>query len=1156
MALQINNVERLEDVVEPAVAFLSRDRYLFARPRIVVPTAGAKAWLYDRLARELGADGREDGVVAHVDMGFPGTITSLLQPAREADSPDPWSFDRLTFAVLAVITGEDAASLKIPFDVTREPLLSARRIAGLFDNYHVRRPAMILEWERGDGNRFLNPTANDEQRDGHPVPATLRDTDDWQFKVWRAVRRLIGEPSPPSRGGLVDGATHDPLFIAGMQSLSLPQLHNLEKLAAATEVEVFLIHPSSGLEDRWTAPGPGPLPDKLKEFPLQKKPDPELSDGVDPLLSAWLSGTRDVQDMVAARGLPSQRLRPAVARTFRDTLLGRMQRTVVEGGEAFRAAHDAAHDPAHDRSLLIHRCHSLSRQVEVVHDAILEAFATIEHLEPHDVVIVSPCLDRAAPLLEAVFARRVKGVGHDGEERFVSLPLLVADRGLCELSEAADLLVALLALPGSRCSIDDVLGVAGHPLVRERFGIDDDTVAFWGDLAERTAIRWGLDAGHRDRQGLALPTHPSVHTWALGLERMLLGAVLPDAPAAPELGGVVPLDQLDPADLAAITKLVRILDVIHTLETAAHTPRSVADWSFAIETALLGLCGTKCRDLGEPLAQLRRLRQAAAGTAAEKAEVPFGDVRELLTTWFNEKSARQSFRTGAIMATSMVPLRGVPFKVICVVGYDDGAVGTAEADGDDLVTRQQLLGDVDPRTDERRALLDCLLAAGERLVITCNGRNVKTNEPVPLVTPLAELVDFAVRHGAARERLDRPSGVEIEHPRHHLSRRNFLAVATGGVRPGEAWSHDATAAKVARVVGVEPKESSTQPASAASAVVVPKDKPVVTLEMLEKLADDPLRLFLETTLGINTWRDDDEPTPATLPLALPGREFRALVMELLALKADPQQQDLPRKVADWKEAKRISGKLPFGQLGELQLAEIEKLVDGMINVAGEQDPPIPLVGGQAQRVRIELTNAIVEGEILLSGHAAHPLVTVLAGDGGSKAYGHPLHRAAIHLVAALADPELAKSITVAAAQVVARHDDWKPGALTKAKTPKPVEPCQIRPVALAEGFDVRGRLAAWCELALDALAGRRGLFGLRGVEKDDREETFDDFVTAKNFATGESRYARSHEAVAYGMSPVYAEVFAEGTAEGRFLDRYNQAFEITYVNKGKVYRLQ
>jgi acyl CoA:acetate/3-ketoacid CoA transferase beta subunit len=44
---------------------------------------------------------------------------------------------------------------------------------------------------------------------------------------------------------------------------------------------------------------------------------------------------------------------------------------------------------------------------------------------------------------------------------------------------------------------------------------------------------------------------------------------------------------------------------------------------------------------------------------------------------------------------------------------------------------------VDPRIDERRALLDCLLSASERLLVACTGQNIKTNEPVPLVTPLA-----------------------------------------------------------------------------------------------------------------------------------------------------------------------------------------------------------------------------------------------------------------------------------------------------------------------------------------------------------------------------------------------------------------------------------
>jgi exodeoxyribonuclease V gamma subunit len=114
MALQISYIERFEHVLEPAVEFLSRDRDLFAKPRIVVPTAGAKAWLWSELARKLGASGGGDGIVANVEISYPGTILSLLLPARGREV-DPWSFDRLTFTVLEVVAGPSAGSLEIPF---------------------------------------------------------------------------------------------------------------------------------------------------------------------------------------------------------------------------------------------------------------------------------------------------------------------------------------------------------------------------------------------------------------------------------------------------------------------------------------------------------------------------------------------------------------------------------------------------------------------------------------------------------------------------------------------------------------------------------------------------------------------------------------------------------------------------------------------------------------------------------------------------------------------------------------------------------------------------------------------------------------------------------------------------------------------------------
>ncbi|MFM8952307.1 MAG: exodeoxyribonuclease V subunit gamma [Planctomycetaceae bacterium] len=1128
MPLAIRYVSHLEEVVAPAVEFLERDRDLFAQPRIVVPTAGAKAWLWSERARRVGQSGgpaaRGDGIVAHVELAYPGTILSLLQPPRSRE-PDPWSFDRLTFAALHVITQPDADQLGIPFDVHREPLAAARRIAGLFDEYQVRRPGMILEWERPGENRVLAPTANDEQRDGIPVPALLRDADQWQFDLWRAVRRHIDANSPPARRSVAHLSRRDPILVAGLQSLSLPQLDCLQELGTACEVDVLLVHPSPGLHNAWSKIGQQPLEPKLRGRPVQRRLEPELLDGVDQLLPVWLAGARDLQELLTAQGVEvaahaAETTRPA------HTLLTRMQRTIAEGREA--ATHD--HDLASDRSLVIHRCHSLSRQAEVLHDALLQAFVEIDGLEPHEVAIVSPCIEQAAPHLEAVFARTITIKDAAGHERTISLPLVVADRGIREVSAGVELLEALLALPGSRCSVDDVLGVAGHPLVRPRFGVDDDTVATWADFAERTAIRWGLDAGHRARHGLTLDAAPDVHTWKLGLERMLLGATLPDALARPELGGVVPLAGLDPADIAPITKLVRILDVVRTLDAATADPRPVAAWCDAIEQALADLCGAECGDLAEPLAQLRRLRLAAYNTAAAEQPVPFADVRGLLGDWFAEKSGRQRLHTGAITATSMVPVRGVPFRVMCVIGYDDGAVGVSEADGDDLVARQQLVGDVDPRADQRRSLLDCLLAPRDRLVITCNGRSVKTNEPLPLVTPLAELTDFAVRHGVRREKHDKPCGIEIEHPRHHLSPDNFTA---DRVQPGGAWSHDPVALEIANVIGTDSVADAAGTGSQPRPAITPPaaGEPLLELTVLEKLVRDPLLLFLEETLGIDTWRSSADVTPATLPLVLRKKQVRELTLERLAVAlADPAGID------PWREAVRASGRLPFGPLGEWQLAEIEQLAAGILTKAQRSD--VPLVGAESHEVRLAVGREQVIGHLTGLHEATRQIVTVRAGKGGKDEYDRPLHMAALRLVVARA-----AGLAIDEVQVVARHNDWTPGATTKAG--RPVEPCQIRRVVLGPDVDPLARLADWCRLAREALSGRRGLFGLDGVDPQKRAEAFESFIADRHPETGESLYPGTTEAIAYGLTPVFAEVFREDTPERAFLDGYSRLFRLT-----------
>lgn len=258
MPLRVQLVRSFADVVPAAMRFLSRPGDPFMRQRIIVPHAGARAWLESVLAARLGASGPDarDGIVANVEISYPGSIPALVQPDRVG--PDPWSIDRLTFAVLEALARD--ASLSLPFDRTCAPLLQARRIAGRFDEYHVRRPALIREWDRTPPNPVLSPTTGDEMHDGEPVPDKLPAGDRWQFDLWRGVRGRIAEPPPPSRLAADHQRDRGPLLVAGLESLSLHQLECLTTLGEVCDVELLLVHPSPGLERKLAAALPESTP--------------------------------------------------------------------------------------------------------------------------------------------------------------------------------------------------------------------------------------------------------------------------------------------------------------------------------------------------------------------------------------------------------------------------------------------------------------------------------------------------------------------------------------------------------------------------------------------------------------------------------------------------------------------------------------------------------------------------------------------------------------------------------------------------------------------------------------------------------------------------------------------------------------------------------
>ncbi len=1150
MPLAIRYVRSLAEVVEPAVQFLtSRPLDLFARQHLVVPTAGAKAWLAAALARRLGAssEGCGDGILANVPFAYPGTLARLLEPVdTTAASPDrdPWAVEPLTFAVLEVLTASKAFAT--PIARAGGLLLAARRIADRFDHYHFRRPGMILAWE--EGRATLSPEAD---LAGQTLSTPLAARDRWQFDLWRAVRERIGTPSPPARDRLASGPVDAAVFVAGLQSLSLHQIELLEQLArlptasgAPCEVEVLLVHPSPALRRAWAEAAP---PQTLGIPPVRSDAGANSTATADPLVEAWLRGTREAQWLLASQGLapthetvaaPETQLGESATPDPNAPLLARLQHTVASGG--LPAPHDSptAWQPT-DHSLLIHRCHDLSRQAEVLHDAILHAFDELPDLATHEVVIVSPQIAELAPHLEATFHNTLKGkpdlLGNANGE--ISLPLVIADRGIHEVSSGAELLAKLLEVVGSRCSVDAVLSVATHPLVLAHRHLDDDDVETWKRCIGRARVRWGLDPARRVQAGLEMPDL-SAHSWRLGLERMILGAVVPDGDPDPVLGNVVPLPHLEAAEVTSLSALVSVLRIIDRLDDDTREPQPASDWCDLLEQAIAELIGDESDELTIPTAELAALRQAAVvGGSAPGVAVPFHDLKTLLAGRLTAAVGRQPLLTGSIPATSMIPLRGLPYRVVCVAGFDEGALSAAEGDNEDLATRQDLLGDADSRLEMRRSLLDAILSASDRVVITCTGMDLKNNTTLPLATPLAELIDCVGRHGVEPVERDGEthSPIEVFHPRHACSRRNFME--DGVVTSGKAWSHDQAAQAAAEVLG----HTLPPPPARAPSLEPPQ---IIELEWLAEFLHDPLWPYVRKTLDVSTWRDDDLEIPATLPLELERQESRRLrddYIERLITTSD--RGGLANA---WAAAVRANGEVPVLGYGGDVIDRIVEFSDGLLEEASEAGTP--LEASQAESVHLVCDGCTFSGTIE-RWHPDAAAIVLLAPDAqstGSSAFSRAKARGIAELLAARASGLAAEQVLI-----FSERDKWSPRATDKKG--KPVSPATARILTLDAAIDAtraQQLLTALIGLYQQAAIQPHGLFGATAAKLvDGREEASKAFATC----VGGQGYPQSREAVLHGLHPDFDAAFPSDDPRRGFFDSFLALSAAAYNRSTKVY---
>jgi exodeoxyribonuclease V gamma subunit len=918
--LHIHRAERADRLADGlAETLLAPLEDPFAPDVVAVPTRGIERWLTQRLSTRLGTSGGgADGVCANVEFPFPGRLilTALAEATGLDPENDPWLPERSVWPLLEVVddclSDSWLSALATHLEGARGDTEEAprrfgvvRHVADLFDRYGVHRPDMVRRWAAGE--------------DGSGAG--------WQPELWRRLRARIDAPSPAERleracqrirreRALLDLPPRLSLF--GLTRMPRSYLEVLAAIAAGRDVHLFVLHPSPSL---WRS-----VAEELRSGPALtgRRHDRTADLPVNRLLASWGRDVRELQLVLAGGGegidhhheLTTDEPRTLLAAIQRDIRADRQP----PGPPLPTEPDDRPLLDPDDRSIQIHACHGRARQVEVLRDAVLHLLAEDPTLEPRDVIVMCPDIETFAPLIQATFG---SGAAADDEAepdesapRLPDLRVRLADRALRQTNPVLGVVSQVLALADQRATASQLLDLAAREPVRRRFGFDDDDLSRMQDWVAASGIRWGFDAPHRDPFKLG---NVSANTWRRGVDRMLVGVAMTEE-ERPLVGGVLALDDVDSGAIDLAGRFAEFVDRVHGAVEALSHPQSVRAWIEAIAGVADALTATSDRQSWQ-LRELQRLLDDVVSESANggEATLELADVRALLADRLRGRPTRANFRTGHLTVCTLVPMRSVPHRVVCILGLDDGEYPRrARRDGDDEMLAEPHVGDRDPRAEDRQMLLDALLAATERLIITYTGNDERTNVRRPPAVPVGELLDVVERtvrcdSGSARD------AVEIHHPLQPFDPRNF---ESGKLVAGERWGFDPQA--LAGALALSGQRAPRGPFLAAP--LPPRSETVVELSLLIRFVEHPTRALLRDRLGISVSDYFDEVQDA-MPVELDALEEWGVGQRLLEgvlTGAD---------VMECMKAEIARGALPPGELARPPLAKIRAIVEQVADAA-------------------------------------------------------------------------------------------------------------------------------------------------------------------------------------------------------------------------------
>ena len=669
------------------------------------------------------------------------------------------------------------------------------RLADLYDQYLIFRWKIIESWS---ADKIYYSTLDSSEN--------LVKLEKWQKKIWFYIKNILGELEPdkieirkfildklnsnlknPILKDKIQNFIGDKIPLFGFSIIPEYYLEIFNLLSDIIDIPFYLMNPSK--EFWYDIEKQGKIDKKELESLIKQKIDPDLLhfDIGNPLLAEMGRTGKDFFNLL----LNNDTLNIEILEEYsnfenRDdlTILQTIKQDILKLIDPTKDEVKRVFKPEMDNSVKIVSASSKQREIEILKDYILDVFSANKRSDNNkitatDILVLAPDIEEYSSFIDLLFSyTKTK------DDNGYNIPYSISSKSFSSSNIASTVLIDILKISSGKVLSSEIFSIIDSIPVRNKFSLNDENITIIKRWIEQVGIRWGVDGLHRKKID---DVSYDDNSWKKGLNKLLAGLTMFEEKGK-SFSGIIPYSPLSSGDGELLGKFIEITNIIFDFadKYSNNSKKSISEWGGYFSRFCDNLFSdgfddesySGVDDLKQILNNFNRLFELPStinvnNSAKEKIDkiksrnIEFSIIsKEMMNLLSINQNKDERFMHKGITFSNLVPMRSIPFKVVCIIGMNQNSFPRTNKNSDiDLIALDPKIGDRAVRDNDLYLFLDTILSAQDNLYISYVGKSIIDNSEQLPSGPVSSLMDYIDKSfivaGSEKSVIDE---ILVEHP--------------------------------------------------------------------------------------------------------------------------------------------------------------------------------------------------------------------------------------------------------------------------------------------------------------------------------------------------------------------------------------------------------